>query len=179
MTISGNLKTRRERLSAMGEAYAAQPWVNLDISDDESFRTAADDALFTLTEGALKVAAATNRVLRIVGSAPSPDALKRTLKALAADLPKLRDADVKGVAFSSVAADDAVGGGGALTRAAKKRRAQSFPVCGILTTPYPCLVMRNGLRVMEGATMGDSVIVKICADSVVLTNSTGRFTWKP
>jgi hypothetical protein len=39
--------------------------------------------------------------------------------------------------------------------------------------------MRDGRRIMEGATIGDSVIVEIGADSVTFTNSTGRFTWKP
>ena len=32
---------------------------------------------------------------------------------------------------------------------------------------------------MEGAPIGDSVILRIDADSVTLTNSAGRFTWKP
>jgi hypothetical protein len=64
-------------------------------------------------------------------------------------------------------------------RRAAKPNEPSLPVCGILTTPYPCLVMRDGRRIMEGATVADSVIVEIGADSVTLTNSTGRFTWKP
>ena len=54
-----------------------------------------------------------------------------------------------------------------------------LPVCGILATPYPCLVLKNGERLLEGAAIGANVIVKIEADSVTLTNSTGRFTWKP
>ena len=65
--ISGNLKTRRERLAATAEAYEAMPGVELDLTDDESFRAAAEDALFTLTEGALKVVSVTNRVLVISG----------------------------------------------------------------------------------------------------------------
>jgi hypothetical protein len=36
--ISGNLKTRRDRLAATAEAYGAQPGVELDLSDDESLR---------------------------------------------------------------------------------------------------------------------------------------------
>ena len=40
-------------------------------------------------------------------------------------------------------------------------------------------MMRDGRRIMEGAAIGDGVIVEIGADSVTLTNSTGRFTWKP
>ena len=193
--VTGNLRTRRERLAATAEAYQAKPWVELDLTDDESFRSAADDALFTLTEGALKVGVATNRYLSIVGASSSPLLLKRTLEALNSDIPRLNGVDVSGVVFSSrtdgpqddgdgTEADDNVFSG--LPAAARTSRPRSsakpkpsLPVCGILTTPYPCLVMRDGRRMMEGAAIGDSVIVEIGADSVTLTNSTGRFTWKP
>ena len=191
--VSGNLKTRRERLSATAEAYEAQPGVELDISDDESFRTAAEDALFTLSEGQLKLVAATNRVLSISGSASSPLSLKKVLEALNADLPKLRNVDVTGVVISpaktgtdsSETEDEERREGGAFaspsraSRRATQKDAPTFPVCGILTTPYPCLVLRDGRRIMEGAAIGDSVIVEIGADSVTCTNSTGRFTWRP
>ena len=188
--ISGNLRTRRERLSATAEAYAAQPGVELDLSDDESLRTASEDALFTLTEGALKVRAATNRVVALSGVSPSPTALKKTLEALNADLPKLRAVDVTGVTVGSMGrgVSEATGDSRqdaasayALPRPAPRKTAQapSLPVCGILTTPYPCLVLKDGARIMEGATIGGSVILKIEADSVLLTNSAGRVTWKP
>ena len=101
--IRGNFATRRERLAATAELYAAQPGVELDLSDDESFRTACEDALFTLTEGSLKVASATNRILALSGTSPSPDALARTLASLRSDLPKLRDVDASGVAFPALA----------------------------------------------------------------------------
>ena len=100
--LSGNLKTRAERLRATAEAYESRPGVDLDLSDDESFRAAADDALFTITEGAMKVVASTNRVLSIAGTSPSPFALKRILESLSADLPKLRDIDATGVAYGMV-----------------------------------------------------------------------------
>ena len=187
--VAGNFKTRRERLAATAEAYQAKPWVELDLTDDESFRTAAEDALFTLTEGALKVGVATNRFLSIVGASSSPLSLKKTLEALDADLSKLRGVDVSGVRFGAVAkaqeTGDAVQESELAPIARVKRRAQKkaaapeLPVCGILTTPYPCLVMRDGRRIMEGAAIGDGVIVEIGADSVTITNSTGRFTWKP
>ena len=188
--VVGNLRTRRDRLAATAEAYQAKPWIELDLTDDESFRAAAEDALFTYTEGALKVAAATNRFLRIAGSMSSPLSLKRTLEALNADLPRLRGVDVSGVVIGGVAApvapedeDTAFPGETFSVKRAPIRKArkgtQTLPVCGILTTPYPCLVLRDGRRVMEGAPLGDSVVVEIGADSVTLTNSTGRFTWKP
>ncbi|MBQ8125301.1 MAG: hypothetical protein IJ173_05350, partial [Kiritimatiellae bacterium] len=55
----------------------------------------------------------------------------------------------------------------------------TLPVCGILTTPYPCLVLKNGMRVLEGAPLGDSIVLKIEADAVTLTNANGRIVWKP
>lgn len=191
--LTGNLKTRAERLRATAEAYEARPGVELDISDDESFRTAADDALFTLTEGALRVVSATNRVLAIRGIARSPEALRRTLAALNSDIPRLRNVDVAGVRCtdagkheSSVdAASGSLYGGIAQSHVAKlpgdktSRRTSPLPVCGILTKPYPCLVLRDGTRVLEGAPLGENVILKIDADEVTVTNSTGRFTWKP
>lgn len=190
--MSGNLMTRRDRLAATAEVYQAQPGVSLDLSDDESFRTAAEDELFTLSEGALKVAVATNRVLSIVGSSPSPLSLKKVLEALNSDIPKLRNVDVSGVVVShEVAANQRQEGGAADAgdvphftfssprRGRKASSSTTMPVCGILTKPYPCLVLRDGRRIMEGAAIGGSVIVEIDADSVVLTNSTGRFTWKP
>ena len=185
--LSGNLKTRAERLRATAEAYEARPGVDLDLSDDESFRTAADDALFTITEGAMKVVSATNRVLSITGTSSSPFALKRILESLNADLPKLRNVDATGVAYGIVPGNKAgdnddgemlIGVSHAKRRAAKAKD-PSLPVCGILTTPYPCLVMRDGSRVLEGAALGGNVIVKIEADAVTVTNATGRFTWKP
>ena len=189
--ITGNLKTRAARLRATAEAYEARPGVELDLSDDESFRSAAEDALFTLTEGALKVVSATNRVLSIRGVARSPGALKHTLEALDADLPRLRSVDATGVAFAAVASRAAQDEGreevapAAATRDSRSMMAkradhfQPLPVCGILTKPYPCLVLRDGSRVLEGASMNGNVILKIDADMVTITNSTGRFTWKP
>ena len=188
--LSGNLKTRADRLRATAEAYEARPGVDLDLSDDESFRAAADDALFTITEGAIKVVAATNRVLSIAGTSPSPFALKRILESLSADLPKLRDIDATGVAYGMVPGNEKSEEGDGddgetpigvfhARRRTSKAKEPSLPVCGILTAPYPCLVMRDGSRVLEGAALGGNVIVKIEADAVTVTNATGRFTWKP
>ncbi len=186
--LSGNFKTRAERLRATAEAYEARPGVDLDLSDDESFKSAADDALFTITEGAMRVAAATNRVLSLAGTSPSPLDLKRTLESLGSDMPKLRGVDASGVVFGEVPVDAAVGGGDgeaplAPSRAPRlvqgKAAAPSLPVCGILTRPYPCLVMRDGSRVLEGAVIDGNVIVKIEADAVTVTNATGKLTWKP
>jgi hypothetical protein len=185
--LSGNFATRAERLRATAEAYASRPGIELDLSDDESFRTAAEDALFTLTEGMVKVTVATNRYLHLAGSSDSPLALTKTLDSLSADLPKLRGFDVSGVKLASPTypMPPAAGplanqrtNGQAGKRAARPAQ-PALPVCGILITPYPCLVMRDGRRILEGGTVGDATILAIAADEVTITNSAGRFTWKP
>ena len=188
--LSGNFATRAERLKATAEAYATRPGIDLDFSDDESFRTAAEDSLFTLTEGALKVMVATNRYLHLSGISESPLTLQETLKLLNQDLPKLRGFDVADVKLVSPAEPvaptvrrPATSTVQRPTTPAAKRPARpatpSLPVCGILTTPYPCLVMRDGRRILEGGMVGDATILSIAADSVTVTNSAGRFTWKP
>ncbi|MBQ5531460.1 MAG: hypothetical protein IIT98_05605, partial [Kiritimatiellae bacterium] len=61
----------------------------------------------------------------------------------------------------------------------KKKSLPVMPICGILEKPYPCLVMRDGSRMTEGAPYGGGVIAGITADSITITNATGRFVWKP
>ncbi len=186
--LTGNFATRAERLKITAEAYASRPGIDLDFTDDESFRTAAEDAIFTHTEGAIKVSVATNRYLHLAGVSDSPLTLKQTLELLNADLPKLRGFDVSGVKLVSPASPMPPAAGPA-TKVQRsngqtvKRPARPsqpvLPVCGILTTPYPCLVLRDGRRILEGGTVGDATILSIAADSVTVTNSAGKFTWKP
>ena len=185
--LTGNFATRAERLKATAEAYASRPGIELDFSDDESFRTAAEDSLFTLTEGAMKVMTATNRYLHLTGISESPLTLQKTLEQLNSDLPKLRGFDVASVKLVSPASpmpsEAAALADKQSNRQTVKRPARPvapvLPVCGILTTPYPCLVMRDGRRILEGGTVGDATILSIDADSVTVTNAAGRFTWKP
>ena len=193
--LLGDFATRAERLVATAEAYAAKPGVALDFCDDESLKTAAEDTLALLTEKDLRVVAATNRVVALAGTARR---IRRTLEALAADLPKLRNVDVTGVKLAGGLAGATLSVADASSDAATAGEPDelptvasapksvhpaavkpNLPVCGILTTPYPCLVLRSGARIHEGATFGDSVIVKIDADAVTVTNATGRFVWKP
>lgn len=186
--LGGNFATRVERLAVTAAAYAAQPGVDLDFSDDESLRTAATDTLALLAENGLRVAAATNRALALMGTTAD---LRRVLEALNADLPKLRTVDCAGVTIvpTDETVPDAVpppavaGKTGGTRRTVVSRAAASgnpsLPVCGILTTPYPCLVLRNGTRVMVGASLGDRVVARIDADAVTLTNATGSIVWKP
>ena len=182
--LVGDFATRAERLVATAEAYAAKPGVELDFCDDESLKTAAEDTLAMLSEKGLRVVAATNRVVALTGKARR---IRRALEALAADMPKLRNVDVADVTLLNGAVveeeeetEEASPASPAVRLTSKKAEPKpSLPVCGILTTPYPCLVLRSGARIHEGASFGDSVVLKIEADAVTVTNATGKFVWKP
>ena len=195
----GDFATRAERLSATAKIYAAQPGVELDLSDGETLKTAVADTLALVGEQALSVVAVTNRTAVLAGRTAN---LRRTLEAISADVPKLANVDVAGVKIVRVnpeppraslprtssppevltvayvdSDNDDTGDEDSEKPVAPPR--VDLPVCGILTTPYPCLVLRDGARIMEGASIGDNVVLKITADSVTLTNATGRFVWKP
>ena len=200
----GDFKTRAERLAATAEAYAAKPGVEIDFADCESLRTAVDDTLALVGETRLSVSAVTSRVAVIHGVALD---IVRAVQAIAADVPKIANVDLSGVEIARAAipapTTSAAKPAPALPVKAEKpvvrtadvvktiREAKhttplrveapppSLPVCGILATPYPCLVLNDGKRILEGAPVGDWTVVKIGVDSVVITNATGRFVWKP
>ena len=184
--LTGDFATRAERLVATAEAYAACPGIELDFCDDESLTTAAADTLALVGEQELRVVAATNRVLVLSGKVAD---LRRTLDALAADLPKLRDVDLSETAVSRSGAGILAGvqekqevnpSSGSPAPLQKKGDVRpSLPVCGILTTPYPCLVLKSGARVLEGAPLGTWTVARIEADSVTLTNAERSVTWRP
>ena len=184
LAVSGNLKTRAERLKITADAYAALPYVALSLSDDETLKTAVEDTLMLIGEPEVKVALVTNQVVKLEGRCSNPAMVKTRV---AQEVPKVRL--VEGLEPTRVAVAD-VGDTGDATEAAAvdteyelpsvpQVAPPNLPVCGILTMPYPCLVTRSGMRIMEGASIGAWMVVKIGADSVVLENAGERFVWRP
>ena len=180
--VSGNFETRAQRLAAAAELYQRNPGVALELTDDQSMRTAAEDTLNLLSLATLRVAEATNRVVALSGTASSATELRHAIEALNDDIRHLANVDVSQVELLAPSVD--IGAAAPAETPAQARRrtapaAPALPVCGIVTTPYPCLVLRDGRRVFEGANWGENYILKIEADSVTVTNAAGRFTWKP
>ena len=54
-----------------------------------------------------------------------------------------------------------------------------FPVAGVLTRPYPCVVLRDGHRIVEGGQLGSYTVVRIEADALELKQDGGKANWKP
>ena len=48
-----------------------------------------------------------------------------------------------------------------------------------MTLPYPCIVLKDGSRVTEGAEFGGFTIDKIGADTIRIRGPEGVFEWRP
>ena len=192
--LSGNFATRMQRLSATAAAYAAKPGVTLDVSDDESLRHAASEILELVSEGKLKVHSATNRIIELSGFSPGASSLRTTLEAIRADVPNVRNVDCTRVTLgeSNVisevvepanpeASKPAVKGvkTARVHRDKRKSHAPKMPVVGVMTVPYPCIVLKDGSRVTEGAEFGGFVIDRIGADTIRVRGPEGTFEWRP
>ena len=188
--LSGNFASRSQRLSATAEAYAAKPGVLIDLSDDESLWSATADVLELVSEGRLKVHSATNRILALSGFAPGAANLRMVLEAIRADVPHVRDVDCTRVKLGetngmtevpeSVSGASVKGVKTARVRQDKRKStAPKMPVVGVLTVPYPCLVLKDGSRVTEGAEFGGFIIDKIGVDTVRIKGPEGTFEWRP
>lgn len=187
--LVGDFATRSERLAATAEAYAAQPGIALDFADNESLKGSVADTLTLVGETQLTVSTVTNRVAVLTGGVRN---IRRTLEALATDVPKLANVDVAGIVVKATTVQPSSDQTEIIQSPSVEPSnlpkvepsnpppaIPELPVCGILTMPYPCLVLRDGRRVLEGAPIGDYVVLKINSDSVILTNDIGRIEWKP
>jgi hypothetical protein len=188
--ISGNFATRAQRLSATASFYAAKPGVTLDLSDDESLRAAAVEVLDLVSEGKLQVHSARERALALMGYAPSATALRAVLEAIRADVPHVADIDCSRVTLGEATGvvevePTAQQPNVTAVKAAKAYRdgrkslAPKMPVVGVVTVPYPCLVLKDGSRVTEGAEFGGFIIEKISADTIQIRGPEGTFEWRP
>ncbi|MBQ6473634.1 MAG: hypothetical protein IJJ33_16730 [Victivallales bacterium] len=204
--IFGNLKRRAERLRLTAAAYSISPGVQLDLSDDQTLRTAAEELLEMVAgAGELKVVSAEDRCLRLAGRVADLPSLRHVLESLKADVPGLEKVECDQVAIGeqggmavaevTPAAETTAEGAkapetvlppvadGAVPVVAKTKDQDSalpkLPVVGVLTTPYPCLVLQNGARVVEGAEFNGFVIASIGEDTVLLKKGTRTFEWRP
>lgn len=186
--LSGNLRRRTERLAIRALAQASDPQVKFDLTDDETLRASANELLFACTEGALKVVAATNRRVTVTGYAPNALALEKAIRALDADVKGIESLDTSCVAVGGLPPSSVAGSSFVKDAAVAvvtpeapvvKRPRLDYPIAGILTEPYPCVVMRDGLRLIEGAQIGSAVLVKIEADRLTLKEGEHEFEWRP
>ena len=185
-TVRGNFARRADRLEFAAAAYRLDPELKLDLADDETLRAGAEELVFLLTEGKIKVEAATNRTVTLVGRSKTREALLETVAALCADVNRVKTIDDTRVvcedgersraptAFKAASASNPF--------APPARRGivpPKCPVAGVIVTPYPCLVMRDGSRLAPGATIGEWTVKEITETEVTIRNGEAEFKWKP
>lgn len=201
VVLRGNLKTRTERLEATAAAFQAKPGVELDLMDDESLDEAAGALVSMIVGEALKVEAATNRIIVLRGDAGTSALLRELMLAMARDIPGLANVDcarvvcglesdapvtvsfVQPTAPSSNAVEVVRQTQPPVLAPSRGRRPAAaplkLPLCGILTVPYPCIIQKNGNRVFEGGEFGGYTVEKITATAVTLWDGKRTFEWKP
>lgn len=184
--LVGNLRRRTERLAIRALALAADDRVEFDLADDETLLSQANELLFACSDGALRAVAATNRHVTVTGYAPTPEALERAVRALAADVPLVDTLDTSSIVVGGLPPSAVAGTAFVRDAAPAKpttgenlRVRRNYPIAGILTEPYPCVVLADGLRLIEGAQIGGAVLEKIEADRLTLKEGEHRFEWKP
>ena len=189
--LAGNFAKRADRLNFAQDAYARDCNLVLDLSDDETLKSGVEEVLFVLTEGRIKLETATNRVVKLAGSAHSREELLNTVAAICTDVNRVRVVDDTAVvckdgqktaaptryqAISSQAARKHP----FVTPAAKPGLpAPKCPVAGVILMPYPCLVLRDGSRVAVGSVVEGFKVEKIEADKVTLKRGEETVIWKP
>lgn len=184
--LRGNVRLRTERLAIRALALAEDARTAFEVTDDESLKNSSEHTLFTVTEGALKVISASNRVIVLSGYAPSAADLERAIRALNADVPGIAKVETTGVQMGgtppAAVAKTAFATPGVKAKKTSPPPAASrrdYPIAGIITRPYPLVVMRNGLRLAEGAEVGTAVIERIEEDRLILREGKTTFEWKP
>ncbi len=183
--VTGDFENRIARLQATARIYRVQPGAELDFADRESLAVAIENVLSLVTDGKIQLESVTGRSAKLKGVTSSEHDLRRTIEAISKDVPKLVSADCSGVTVSGIStvkeAEEGVvaGAAGTLAEAKSNDERPVLPVVGILTSPYPCLVLQNGSRVMEGARFGEYTVKSITADSVELSGAGETFMWRP
>ena len=189
--LVGNLKRRTERMAIRAMAIASDRTVKFDLTDDQSLKTAVADTLSLVTGGRLTVASVSNRVAKIEGTVTGPAQLANVLKALNQEVPQLVSCETSGVRAAIVAEEapaKAVAQDGTPAPVAKKAVravqptapvAPKMPVAGILTTPYPCVVLTDGSRCLEGSRIGGLVLKRITAEELVFGSGESELKWRP
>jgi len=192
--LKGNVKRRTERLALRSLALAADSNVKIDLTDDETLGNAVTETLQACADGAITLVAASNRVVSLKGFAPTPMAFEKVLRALNGDVKGIEKLDtsavnVGGVAPAAVAdtpfvmqsenSEIAVAPKNRPTAHRRPATARDYPISGILMVPFPCVIMRDGTKLVEGAQIGSATLQKIEADHLTLIDGGRKIDWRP
>ncbi len=190
--LVGSFTNRADRVAVVRAARRIHPDVDFDVCDDESMSASVEELLLAVSDGQTKLEIATNRVIRLTGRAASREALARTVAAICADVPHVALVD-----DSAVETPDGLGSANgptafkplddsavipAATPMGPKSLVSALPenqVAGIIVSPFPCLVLRNGSRAAKGAVVNGWTVDTISEEKVILKKGEDELIWQP
>lgn len=196
-TLAGNFVKRIDKVAAMQDAYEVDSLVKLDFSDDESLRSGVEDTLLTISGGKIKAVEAKDRAVKLVGKVATKAELVRIVTAICADVANVSSIDDSGVVVEELKKVEEEKKAVTKVEAEEKKVANvqpkeekrkvekktvsspNCPISGIITSPYPCIIMRDGSRAIEGAYVGEWLVVKIEANQVKFRKNGKEVTWRP
>ena len=171
VVLSGTLSTLKERTEASMQAYRVMKRVKLEIGDDESISRGAAEILHLVGAAGLSVEGSKSGRVSLKGSVAGKEGLIRALEAIRAEVPYLKDVVCSNVTVACDMSD----------RVSSKVecRYPQIAVAGIIERPHPCIILRDGTRLAEGAEIGGFLIEKISAESVLVRSAEGVIKWQP
>lgn len=170
--LVGNVPSVRDRDRIRQQLRALAPEVRVELTDDETLRQSVETLLATLNAADLHVLYATNRCVALTGSAPSPAMWAQIEEAIRADVPYVRT-------LSAPKPEPIAASVLPKAPAAPTRLQPALPIAAILAEPYPCLILKNGLRCSVGAVISGYTIVRIAPGEVTLQKGGVVERWMP
>ena len=171
VAVSGVLPTQKDRAAATAEAYRTMKGIKLEIGDDESISHGAAEILHLVGAFGLSVEGSKGGRLSLKGSVAGKEDLSRALEAIRAEVPYLRDIVCSNVMVACDLPDR--------VPVKVELRQPQIKVAGIIAYPHPCIVLKDGTRLAEGAEIGGFSIEKISAESVLVRSAEGVIKWQP
>ena len=179
LRVVGNVTTVAERNRLRHLFRSQAPEVLVELTDDETLLRSVEALLATLNEAKLRVAQATNRCVALEGTLSSPTAWPRIEEAIRMDVPYICQLTPPPVVpvleeMERPAVDSA-------TEAAPVAHPvkPDLPIAAILQTPFPCLILKNGMRCAEGGVLLGYTILRIEGQRVTVQKEGAITVWTP
>lgn len=177
--LRGNVATPILRDEIRRKIAQTAPDVCVEITDDMTLQNSIAAILQLMGEDKITITTVTNCVVELAGEAHSKQQLADTVAMIRADLPMIRQIEVKTtypkenlICVSHSPKQDK-------SEPQKQYDVPHLGVIAILQTPYPCVLLEDGTRCVEGAIVKGWMFVAIDTDGICLEKEGVSIRWTP
>ena len=179
LRVVGNVTTVAERNRLRHIFRSQAPEVLVELTDDETLRGSVEALLATLNEANLRVAQVTNRCVVLDGVLSSPTAWPRIEEAIRMDVPYICHLTPPPVIPVSEGMETPIADSPTEVSPVARLVKPDLPIAAILQTPFPCLILKNGMRCAEGGVLSDYTILRIEGPRVTIQKEGVVTVWTP